>query len=494
VRISVVYNLRLELYKRMLNFPLSYFTDTKKGDLIARIITDIQEVEHAVADALRVFLKEPTQLFCYIMVLCNLSLKLTLFTLCFLPLAGWMIAEIIKRVQRWAHKTQQSLSEIINLLEETLTGIRIIKIFNAQRYVIQKFKKNSRLYFWANMSVARKEYMTGPISSSLSVVVVAIILAYGGHLILLKNHGLNASAFVAYIIICSQLLIPIKMLSTSIPHIQKGLVSAKRIFHLLDESLVTTNLLLPPLLKKLTFNHEIAFKHVSFSYTGKVPTLQDVNFTIRKGETVALIGASGSGKSTLLSLLLGLYQPNSGVIEIDGTPLSQIDDDVMHCLMGMVTQEPILFHDTVYNNISFNRPNCTESAIVEAAKLAFAHDFIMTLPQNYQTIIGSHGDKLSGGQKQRLCIARAILSQPPILILDEATSALDTASERNVQEGLQSLIKNRTSIIVAHRFSTIAHADKIIVLDEGKIVEEGTHADLLDKGGLYQKLFLLQQS
>ncbi|MBX9889651.1 MAG: ABC transporter ATP-binding protein/permease [Amoebophilaceae bacterium] len=491
VRINVVYNLRLMLFKKMVHFPISYFSDTKKGDLIARMTTDIQEIEHAVADTLRVFFKEPTQFFCYIIVLCNLSLKLTFFTLFFLPIAGWIIAEIIKRLQKLAHESQKSLGNLISLIEETLTSIRIIKIFNAQQYVTQKFQASSRAYALTNTAVARKQYLTAPLSSSLGIVVVSIILAYGGNLILLGSNALTASTFIAYIIICFQTLIPIKMISTSISHIQKGIASGRRIFDLLDTPL-TPKVALNSL-PKTTFNHAIVFKNVSFGYTAQRKVLHNISCTIHKGETIALVGASGSGKSTLLALLSGLYQPSSGVIEIDGLPLSQISEETLHCLMGIVTQEPILFHDTIYNNITFNRTTATTSAVLEATQLAFAHDFIMALPQQYETIVGTNGDKLSGGQKQRICMARALLHHPPILVLDEATSALDTAAERSLQEGLQSLIHQRTSIIVAHRLSTICHVDKIIVLEEGKIIEQGTHASLLEQGGVYKKLFLLQQ-
>lgn len=492
VRINVVHNLRLALFKKTLTLSLQHFTDKKRGDLMARITTDIQEIEHAVADTLRVFLKEPTQLFCYISVLFYMSPKLSLFTLLLLPIVGWVIAEIIKRLRKWADETQKSLGNLMNLIEETVSGIRIIKIFGAQKYTIDKFEKESESYAFTNMSVARKEYMTSPISESLSIVAVSVIIAYGGNLILLDRSALTASTFIAYIIICSQTLIPIKMISRSIGHIQRGIAAGSRIFSLLDEK--------SELKKKLgaltcaTFEREIAFKNVSFDYSDKKRILHEVNFTIKKGETVALVGASGSGKSTLLALLSGIYIPVLGEIEIDNVPLSQISEASLHRLMGVVTQESILFHDTVFNNIAFNRPEFSKENVIEAAQVAFAHSFIMGFPQGYDTIIGEHGNKLSGGQKQCICIARAILGNPPILVLDEATSALDTASERTVQTGLQSLIKNRTSIVVAHRLSTICQADKIIVLEQGHIVEQGTHASLLEQGGIYKKLFSLQES
>ncbi|WP_342265207.1 ABC transporter ATP-binding protein [Cardinium endosymbiont of Philonthus spinipes] len=491
VRIHLVHNLRLALFQRSLDLPVQYFTDTKKGDVMARITVDIQEVEHAVADALRLFLKEPTQLFCYIVVLFYMSPKLSLFTLLFLPIVGWAIAAIIQSLRKWTDETQKSLGNLMNLIEETISGMAIIKIFGAQKYAVEQFSKESKLYAHTNSAVAKKSCMMAPLSESLSLVAVSIMLAYGGHLVLLDRSALTPSTFIAYIIICSQTLIPIKMISRSIGHIQRGIAAGRRIFNLLDQK---------PQIKAVTGKHtcttfkaSIAFKNVSFSYDGSKEVLHQINFTLQKGETVALVGASGSGKSTLLALLSGLYQPDDGVIEIDHLPLDQISAPSLHHLMGVVTQESILFHDTVLNNILLNRQGVSQEEVIKAAKVACADDFIMRLPKGYDTIIGENGNKLSGGQRQRICIARAVLGNPPILVLDEATSALDTASERSVQEGLQLLIKDKTSIIVAHRLSTIYHADKIIVLEQGKIVEQGTHSSLLAQGGVYKQLFLLQQ-
>ncbi|WP_243518341.1 ABC transporter ATP-binding protein [Candidatus Cardinium sp. cBcalN1] len=492
VRINLVHNLRLALFKSSLELPVQYFTDKKKGDLMSRITVDIQEIEHAVADILRIFLKEPTQLFAYISVLFYISPKLSLFTLLFLPIVGWAIAEIIQSLRKWTDQTQKSLGNLMNLIEESVGGIRIIKIFGAQQYAVDHFKAESKLYARTNRAVAKKSYMIAPISATLSVVAVSIILAYGGHLILLDRSMLTPSTFIAYIIICSQTLIPIKMISRSLGHIQRGIAAGRRIFDLLDEKSELKHGSVARVCT--TFKNEIVFKNVSFSYNDTKEVLHQINFTIQNGETVALVGASGSGKSTLVSLLSGLYQPNSGTIEIDHLPIAQISAPSLHHLMGIVTQESILFHDTIFNNILLNRKRFTEKEVIKAAQIACAHHFIMRLPQGYHTIIGGNGNKLSGGQKQLICMARAILGNPPILVLDEATSALDSASERNLQEGLQQLIKDKTSVVVAHRLSTIYHADKIIVLDQGTIVEQGTHASLLAQGGVYKKLFLWQQN
>jgi subfamily B ATP-binding cassette protein MsbA len=491
VRINVVYNLRLALFRKMLQCPLGYFTDKKKGDLMARITTDVQEIEYAVSDTLRVFLKEPTQLFCYISVLFYMSFKLTLFAFVFLPIVGSVLSMIVKRLQKWADETQHSLGNLLNLMEEVLTGIRIIKLFGAQKYVIEKFQQESHTYARTNKAVAYKASMTAPVSESLSVVAVSIITAYGGSLVLLNHGMLPPSVFIVYVIICVQSLIPIKMISRSIGCIQRGIAAGKRIFDLLDDTSLDSRA--DGNVPIAALEHEIAFKQVSFAYQPSTTVLHDISFTIQKGETVAIVGASGSGKSTLLALLAGLYQPTSGTITLDGIPLPQLKQDDLHRIMGIVTQETCLFHDTVLHNITFNRTGFTLSDVIEAAQVAFAHEFILALPQGYDTIIGTHGDVLSGGQKQRICITRALLGNPSILLLDEATSALDAVSERNVHERLQSLVEQKTSVVVTHSLSNCVQADKIIVLEEGKLVAQGTHQELLHKGGTYQKLFLLQQ-
>ncbi len=491
VRINLVHNLRLALFQKTLELPVQCFTDQKKGDLMSRITVDIQEIEHTVADTLRLFLKEPTQLFSYIVVLFYMSPKLSFFTLLFLPFVGWVIAKILQSLRKSTDATQNSLGNLMNLIQETLSSIPIIKIFSVQQYAMDHFKKESRLYTSTSMAVAKKTYMIAPISSSLSVTAVSIILAYGGHLIFLDRSMLTPSTFMAYIIICSQTIIPIKMIARSLGHIQRGIAAGRRIFHLLDQKVKLKTFSAEQTFA--TFQDKIVFKNISFAYNGRKEVLHQVNFTIQKGQTVALVGPSGSGKSTLLSLLSGLYRPNGGAIEIDHLPISHISQSALHRLIGIVTQESLLFHDTIFNNLVLNRPGFTKEEVIEASQVACAHDFIMHLPQGYDTIIGENGNKLSGGQRQRICIARAILGNPPILVLDEATSALDTASERNLQTGLQLLIKNKTSIIVAHRLSTIYNADKIIVLEQGKIVEEGTHESLLAQEGAYKKLFILQQ-
>lgn len=472
LRIHLVHNLRLALFKKSLTLPVQYFTNHKKADIIARITVDMQEIEHAVADTLRLFLKEPTQLFCYIVVLFYMSPRLSIFTLLFVPIVGCAIAQLIQSLRKWTDATQQSLGHLIHLIEGAVSGIRIIKLFGAQKYAIDQFKKEGKVYASTHMAVAKKSYILAPISASLSVVAVSIVFAYGGHLILLDRSLLTPSTFIAYIIICSQALIPIKMIARSIGHIQQGIAAGRRIFDVLDEKYAFKRCSGASI--SITFKDKIAFKNISFAYNEGKEILHQINFTIQKGEMIALVGASGSGKSTLLSVLSGLYQPNSGVIEIDDLPISQMSEASLRHLMGVVTQESIVFNDTIYNNILLNRPGFNKKSVLQAAQIACAHDFIMALPEAYHTIIGDNGSKLSGGQRQRICMARALLGNPPILVLDEATSALDMVAEGNLQRG--ALLKGKTSVVVAHRLTTICDADRIIVLEQGKIVEEGTHA------------------
>ena len=490
VRTNVIRNLRAALFEQTIHLHLGYFTDQKKGDIMARVTNDVQEIEHAVADTLKVCLKNPTQIACFIIVLFYMSMELTLFTLILLPIAGLIIAEIIKSLRKWAHQTQESLGRLMNILEETLWGMRIIKIFGAGSYAQKKFKEENNLYATTSINVAKKESLAGPMSEFLGILAVSTILVHGGKLVLLETSNLTASTFITYIIIFSQALVPIKSISKSISHIQRGLAAGKRIFNLLDHQKETAIVKSPVHIEK--FDQAITFKNVSFSYD-KNTVLHALNFTIPKGKTVALVGSSGGGKSTIVDLVLRLYDVTSGTIMIDGTPLQNLDPLSWSKLVGTVTQESILFYDTIFNNIAFSRPSIQDAAVIEAAQIAHAHDFIMALPQQYQTIIGEQGNKLSSGQKQRLCIARAIVGKPPILILDEATSCLDNASERRVQNALDKLIQGQTSLVIAHRLSTIQNADEILVIEEGTIVERGTHATLVQHEGVYQKLNSIQK-
>ena len=491
VRTKIVYNLRKDLFTNITRLHLGYFTNKRKGDILARITSDIQEVEHAIVDTLRVLFKEPATIIGFFTVMYYMSSNFTLLSLLFLPIVGLVIAEIVRRLRKSAYQTQISLGSLVHILQETLSGMRIVKAFVADSYILKKFRYENKQYAEANLSMEVKKSLAPPMSEFLGVGIVALIIAYGGKQVLLQQTELAASTFITYILIFSQALIPIKSISKSLSSVQRGLAASVRIFELIDtipEIFNKQNAIPIKVLEK-----EICFKNVTFAYD-KRSVLKNIDFTIKKGKSIALVGRSGSGKSTIVDLLARFYDVSQGIIEIDGMSIKNYDIYDLRKLMGIVTQENILLHDTVYNNIAFGRPDATEKAIIDAAKVANAHEFIMQLPQKYQTVIGERGNKLSGGQAQRLSIARAVLENPPILILDEATSALDSESENLVQNALHSFMQNRTAIIIAHRLSTIRNADEIIVVDEGRIVEKGTHEELIQKGGLYSNLSKMQTS
>jgi subfamily B ATP-binding cassette protein MsbA len=491
VRTQVIYHLRLDLFSHTAQLHLGYFTDKHKGDIIAKLTNDVQEVEHAIVDTLRILFKEPATILAFFVVMYYISSKLTFFTCLFLPVAGAIIAEIVRRLRKSAFATQASLGRLVNIIEETLSGIRIIKAFSARRYVIDKFKQESNQYAHVSLAMELKKSLAPPMSEFLGVIVVALILVYGGKIVITQQDELGASTCITYIILFSQSLIPIKSISTSLSHIQRGVAAGKRIFSLMDTPPAMSDQ--PKAIPVPCFKHAIQFNQVSFRYDHKL-VLRDINLTITKGKNIALVGPSGGGKSTLVDLLARFYEVTEGDIQIDGISIKDYQIEALRKLMGIVTQENILFHDTVFNNIAFGRPESTEQAVIEAAQIANAHTFIQELPQGYQTIIGERGSRLSGGQAQRISIARAILSNPPILILDEATSSLDSVSERLVQEALKRFMQQRTAIIIAHRLSSIKHVDEILVIEAGKIVARGTHEELIQQEGLYRKLSLMQGS
>ena len=489
VRAQVIKEMRRDIFDKVSHLHLGFFTNERKGDLISKMTNDIQEVENTIVQSLRVIFREPATILLYFGVLFFMSVPLTLFTILIIPISGAIIGGITRRLKKTAVQSQQSLGRIVTILDETLGGMRVVKAFNGEHFVKEKFDQETDFYSDVNVSMAKKNELAGPISQFLGVSVVAGILVYGGNLVLSGASSLSASNFITYIIIFTQVLNPAKEISRAMSSIQRGIASADRIFEVIDTpNQVTT----PAAPKSFTqFSQKIAFSNVSFAY-GDHTVLDQINFTLEKGKTIALVGPSGGGKSTLADLVPRFYDPTAGQILIDGIDLRELSPQALRSQLGIVTQESILFNDTVYNNIAFGLAGITESQVIEAAKIANAHEFISKLEQGYQSSIGDRGSKLSGGQRQRLSIARAVLKNPPILILDEATSALDSESELLVQEAITKLMSNRTTLVIAHRLSTIQHADEILVIDKGQIVQRGTHAELMEKEGLYQKLSTIQ--
>ena len=493
IRINVVYNLRLTIFKKILTLPLQQFSDRKSGNILSHVSADVQEVEHIVHDAVRLCFKETIHLLYYLGALCYMSLELTCVAIVFLPIVGFVLAMITHKLKLITGAVQASLANMMHLAKEVLSGIYLVKVFGAEQYMLEKFQAENIHYSDKNRSMAYRASFGSPIAELFSVIATAIVLFYGGRMVIGGGNKLTASLFCTYVLICSQLLVPIKMIVRYVTHIQRGLTAARRIFHMLDLAVQPNKASVSHGGVHYTFNDGIVFDNVSFSYGQNQEVLHNISFEIKRGQKVAIVGASGSGKSTILSLCMGLYQPNCGRITMDKVSLQEMDRSLLNQLFGVVTQDPILFHDTVANNIRLHRTSLSIEDVIQASKVALVDDFVQNLPNGYDTIVGDRGSKLSSGQKQRICIARALLSNPPILIFDEATSNVDTSSEYDIYNNLQSFTKDKTFIVVTHKLSTITHVDKIIVIDEGRIVEEGTHQSLLAKGGVYRKLFALHQ-
>tara|TARA_R110000796_G_scaffold96719_1_gene202721 strand:+ start:102572 stop:104401 length:1830 start_codon:yes stop_codon:yes gene_type:complete len=489
VKANVVQRIRTKVFKNTTNLHLNFFSGERKGDIMSRMTNDIQEIEVTLVSSIKVLFREPATIIIYVAFLLATSLQLTLFVLVFFPVMGFLISWIVKKLKKKAVLSQESLGRIVNLMDEVFSGMRIIKGFNAKDYVDDLFEKETMTYRKINISMARKNELASPVSQFLGIVVVASLLVYGGTLVLNEQGGLQAGELLAYIAVFSQIINPAKSISQSLSNIQRGIVSADRIFKLIDEQPKIENE--PNATVLQGFNNEIEFRNVSFAYD-KETVLKNINFTVEKGKTVALVGSSGGGKSTMADLIPRYFDPTDGEILIDGHPLTSVTAESLRALMGIVTQESILFNDTVFKNIAFAMPNAKLEDVIQAAKIANAYDFIMDLEHGFETNIGERGGKLSGGQRQRLSIARAVMKNPPVLILDEATSALDSESEKLVQEALANLMKNRTSIVIAHRLSTIQHADEILVMQKGEIVERGNHQTLLQQNGVYTKLINMQ--
>ncbi len=489
VKARAVKRLRYAVFEKVSGLHLGFFSDQHKGDVLSRMTNDVQEVENGIVHSLQVVFRDPVTILLYFGWLFFMSFKLTLFTLIVLPVSGILISGIVKRLRKVALEGQESLGRILNQVDEMFSGIRIIKGFNARDYTLNKFEEEIDHYARVNVSMARKNELASPVSEFLGVFVVAGILLYGGNLVLNQQSAMDGASFLTYLIIFTQVLTPAKSISKAFSNIQRALASADRIFVVVDTPSAITDK--ADAREDISFKESITMSKVSFAYENEW-VLRDINLEIPQGKTIALVGPSGSGKSTLVDLIPRFYDPTEGQVLVDGNHIKDYKLEAIRDLMGIVTQESILFNDTVFNNIAFGKPKATHAEVVAAAKIANAHDFILKLESGYQTSIGERGTKLSGGQRQRLSIARAVLKNPPVLILDEATSALDSESESLVQEALANLMKGRTSIVIAHRLSTIQNADEIIVLQEGRILERGTHHQLINHNGLYKKLNAMQ--
>jgi subfamily B ATP-binding cassette protein MsbA len=491
IKVDVVKNMRMDIFSSVTKLHIGYFNDQRKGDLMSRFTNDMGEVEASVMNSLKSVMKEPITILVYIAVLFSISVKLTLFTLILLPVTAGVVAEIIKRLKKRARQSQESMGRIVNILDETFSGMRVIMAFNARNFILKKIDDETSFHRKVNLSISRKNELSSPLSEVLGVIIVAIILYYGGNLVLGGSGELEPEAFMGFLVFYASLIQPAKNFSNGITSLQKGTIAAERIFNVVDIQPAIKSKPNAPDLK--AFQSAITFKNVSFAYdTEKV--LKNINLTIEKGKTLALVGPSGGGKSTLADLVPRFYDPTEGEVLIDGISLKDYDLESIRQHIGVVTQESILFNDTIFNNIAFGMPHVGEADVIQAAKIANAHEFISQTENGYQTFIGERGSKLSGGQRQRLSIARAVLKNPPILILDEATSALDSESEKLVQEALFNLMKNRTSIVIAHRLSTIQHANEIAVIQNGEVAERGTHEQLNSANGLYRKLVSIQNT
>ena len=500
VRTGVLRDLRRQLYDKVVSLPLGYFTRERRGDIRSRMTNDVNEVEASIMSALDVLFKDPIMIIVYLLTLFVISWQLTLFVLVLLPVAGLLIGRIGRSLKRASKQGQEQNAEILSQIEETLSGLRVVKAFNAEQKLRERFLRlinATRLTF---NRINRRYYLAHPVSEFLGTCLIAIILWFGGMLILGHHSTIDAATFIYYLIIFYSIINPAKDLSKAGYSIRRGRASLERIDKVLAAE---SNIREAEHAKAITgFTDSIRYEHVSFAYEDGRPVLQDIDLTIRKGQVVALVGQSGSGKTTLADLLPRFYDVQQGAVSIDGQDIRRLRIHDLREMTGYVNQDAILFNDTIYNNITFgvdtSQPAPSgmswQQAVVRAARIANAHEFIMATPDGYQTCIGDRGSRLSGGQRQRISIARAILKNPPILLLDEATSALDTESEQLVQQALEQLMKERTTLVIAHRLSTIRHADMICVLHEGRIVEQGNHEQLMQRGGYYKRLIEMQDN
>jgi subfamily B ATP-binding cassette protein MsbA len=490
IRNNIINDMRTDMFTKILQLPVGFFNEQRKGDIMSKLTNDLQDVEFSTISFLESFFREPILITLYLFAMINLSPELSLFLLLFLPIAGLIIGRIGRSLKKVSNSVQIKLGEILSTIEETLGGIRVVKAFNAEQQQLDKFKKeNTELLQIKNHTIRRRD-LASPVSETLGIVAVCCVLYYGGSLVLNKSFTLNGPDFLTFIAIFTQIINPLKAFSTASYNIQKGAASIERIQRLIkEEQSVKED---PNPIAINGFNESIELKNVGFAYQERT-ILQNINLHIKKGQTIALVGSSGAGKSTLADLIPRFHDATTGDVLIDGVNIKRFKMEDLRNLMGIVTQEPILFNDTIEANIALGNLHSQPEQIEQAAKIANAHEFIQRKEQGYQTLVGDRGSKLSGGEKQRVTIARAVLKNPPILILDEATSSLDTESEKWVQDAINNLMKDRTSIIIAHRLSTVRHADEIIVLDKGEIAERGKHDELIAQNGIYCKLVAMQE-
>ena len=488
LRNGVLRDLRDAMYKKILSLPVSYFSEKKKGDTISRITADVNEVQTSFLSILELIVREPLTILFTIIAMLLMSAKLTLFVFIFLPVAGFIISIIGKQLKRQSNLAQEENGHFLSIVEETLSSLKIVKGFNAERKFYSRFQESTnRLNHILNKLVNRQN-LASPTSEFLGIFVIVIILWFGGNMVLVEG-SLDAATFIAFLGLAYNILTPAKQISKASYSVKKGNAAAERILTVLETPSTITDA--PDAIEKKSFDSEISIENINFSYEEE-KVLKNFSVTVPKGKTVALVGQSGSGKSTIANLITRFYDVNDGAIKIDGTDIRQITKASLRDLLGLVTQDSILFNDTIRNNITLGKENASDEEIIDALKIANAWEFVKDLPEKLDTNIGDSGNKLSGGQKQRLSIARAVLKNPPVMILDEATSALDTESEKLVQKALENMMKNRTSVVIAHRLSTIQNADKIVVMQRGEIVEQGKHQELIGANGTYKKLVEMQ--
>lgn len=488
LRNGILRDMRNAMYKKTIDLPLSFFSEKRKGDTISRISGDVNEVQSSFLSILELVVKEPLTIIFTIIAMLTISLKLTLFVFVFIPVSGYVISLIGKQLKKQSTKAQQEQGVFLSTIEETLGGLKVVKGFNSENYFNGKFQDSTQRFFNLSNSIANRQNLASPVSEFMGIMVIAILLWFGGHMVLIE-HTLNGASFIAYMGLAYNILTPAKSISKASYSIKRGNAAAERVLEILDQE----NSIISKVnaIETSEFVEKITIKNIDFRYD-KETVLHDFSLEVKKGQTVALVGQSGSGKSTIANLLTRFYDVNEGEITIDGIAIKDMNLHSLRGLMGLVTQDSILFNDTIKENISLGKLDASDAEIIEALKIANAYEFVKDLPLGMYTNIGDSGNKLSGGQKQRLSIARAVLKNPPIMILDEATSALDTESEKLVQIALENMMQNRTSIVIAHRLSTIQKADVIVVLQKGKIVEQGNHEQLIALNGTYNKLVTMQ--